>query len=168
MQKICELKFYIYSICNGRFKCFRFHGRHFDFRLNSHRIVHRAMLLSAAVISASSKTNAAMLYLLPKWFTSFDSMVTKFNTFSPKNHPHHLHFRWRNSIAGLLLDYWSISKISTSFHDALMVLGIRRSALENSDGQLRYSKRRGCSFCSLLWSTLEERPLRGDIYTLYI
>jgi len=44
-----------------------------DFRLNSHRIVNRAMLLSEAVTSASSKTNAATLNLLPKviyalWF----------------------------------------------------------------------------------------------------
>jgi len=30
--------------------------RHFDFRLNSNRIVHSAMLLLAAVTSASSKT----------------------------------------------------------------------------------------------------------------
>jgi len=67
------------------------------------------------------------------WFTNFDSMVTKFVKFAPKNHPHRLHFRWRNSITG-----WAISKISTSFHHALMVLGIRRSAMENSNGQLRY------------------------------
>jgi len=52
------------------------------------------------------------------------------------NHPHHLYFRWRNSTSG-----WTISKISTSFHHALMVLGIRRSAIENSDGQLRYSRK---------------------------
>jgi len=67
------LKFHIYSVCNVRFKCFRFQVRHFDFRLNSHRIVHRAMLLSAAVTSASSKINAATLNFLPKvihtlWF----------------------------------------------------------------------------------------------------
>jgi len=43
------LKCHIYSICNVRFKWFRFHVRHFDFRSNSHRIVHRAMLLPAAV-----------------------------------------------------------------------------------------------------------------------
>jgi len=39
---------------------------HFDFRLNSAGIVHMVMLLSAAVTSASSKTNAATLNLLPK------------------------------------------------------------------------------------------------------
>jgi len=60
------LKFYIYSICNVRFRCFRFHVRHFDFRLKSHRIVHRALLLSAAVTLASLKTYAATLNLLPK------------------------------------------------------------------------------------------------------
>jgi len=46
---------------------------HFDFRLNSDRIVHSVMLLLVAVTSASSKTNAATLNLLPKaiyapWF----------------------------------------------------------------------------------------------------
>jgi len=55
----------------------------------------------------------------------------------------YLHFRWRSSITG-----WIILKISTSIHHALMALGIRRSAMENSDGQLRYSRTtRGCSFC---------------------
>jgi len=70
------------------------------------------------------------------WFTPFDSMAAKFITFSPKNHPHHLHFRWRNSIT-----CWTISKISTSSHHALMALGIRRSAMENSNGQPRYSRK---------------------------
>jgi len=37
------------------FKCFRFHVRHLDFRLNLDRNVHMAMLLSAAVTSASYK-----------------------------------------------------------------------------------------------------------------
>jgi len=60
------LKFHIYSISNVRFKLFRFHVRNFDFRLNSHRIVHRAMLLSVVVTSVSSKTNAATLNLLSK------------------------------------------------------------------------------------------------------
>jgi len=40
--------------------------RHFDFWCNSDRIVHSAKLLLAAVTSASSKTNAATLNLLPK------------------------------------------------------------------------------------------------------
>jgi len=55
--------------------------------------------------------------------------------FHKNNHPHHLHFRWRNSITG-----WTILKISKSFHHALMALGMRRSAMENSYGQLRYSR----------------------------
>jgi len=41
-----------------------------------------------------------------KWLTPFDSMVTKFVTFSPKNHPHRLHSQWRNSLTG-----WTFSKI---------------------------------------------------------
>jgi len=40
-----------------------------------------------------------------RWFTPFDAMVTKFITFSPKNHPPHLHFRWCNLIPG-----WTILK----------------------------------------------------------
>jgi len=36
---------------------------------------------------------------------------------------------------------WTISKISTSFHHALVALVIRQSAMENSDGQLRYSRK---------------------------
>jgi len=136
------LKFHIYFISNVRFKCFRFHVHHFDFWLNSHRIVHRAMLLSAAVTLASSKTNAATLNLLPKviyalWFNGHQV----YHIF-PKNPQPHLHFQWRTSTTG-----WTISKISTSFHQALMVLGIRRSAMANSDGQLRYSRKtkRGCN-----------------------
>jgi len=34
----------IFSICNARFKCFRIHVSHFDYQLNSHRIVHRAIV----------------------------------------------------------------------------------------------------------------------------
>jgi len=68
------LKFHMYSICNVRCKCFRFYVRHFYFRLNSYRIVYKAMLLSAAVTSASLKANTATLNLLPKaiyalWFS---------------------------------------------------------------------------------------------------
>jgi len=64
----------IFSICTVRFKCFRFHVRHFDFRLNLHRIVHRALLLSAAV--TSSNTNAATLNFLPReiyadWYNGY-------------------------------------------------------------------------------------------------
>jgi len=35
------IKFHIYSICNVRFKCFQFHVHHFDFLLNSNRILLR-------------------------------------------------------------------------------------------------------------------------------
>jgi len=135
MQKICVFRWsftYIPSVMWG-FKCLRFPIRHCDFRLKTHRIIHRAMLLSAAVTSASSKTNVATFNLLPKviyalWFNGHQ--VCQIFT---KNHPQLLHFRWRNSKTG-----WTISKISTSFRQALMALGIRRSATENSDGQLRY------------------------------
>jgi len=66
-------KFYMHSSCNVRFKCFRFHVRYFDFRLNSDRILHRAIMLSVVVTLTSSKTNKATLNLLPKviytiWF----------------------------------------------------------------------------------------------------
>jgi len=57
------LKFYIYSIYIFRYQYFRFNVRHFDFRLNADRILHKAMLLPAAVTLASSKTNGAMLNL---------------------------------------------------------------------------------------------------------
>jgi len=70
------------------------------------------------------------------WFTPFDSIVTKFITYSPKNHPPNFHLLWRNSITGC-----TISKISTSFHHVLMAIGNRRSAMENSDEQLRYSRK---------------------------
>jgi len=134
------LKFHIYSICNVRFKCFRSHVR----RLNSDQIVRKAMLLSAAVTSASSKINAATLNLLPKVIYALCFNGHQVYQFSPKNHPHPLHFQCRKLITGR-----TISKISMSFHHALMTLGIRRSAMDISDGQLRYSKiTRGCSFCS--------------------
>jgi len=73
-----------------------------------------------------------------RWFTRFDSMVTKFIIFSPKNHPPHFHFRWCNALTS-----WTISKISTSFHHALMALGIRESAMENSDGHWDIQDKRG-------------------------
>jgi len=126
------LKFYIYSI-----KVFPVSRPPFWFPVElasncaSQWIVHRAILLSAAAILLSSKQTQQRWICFARWFTPFDSMVTKFITFSPKNHPPHLHFRWRNSITG-----WTISKISTSLNHALIALGIRRSAMENSDGQL--------------------------------
>jgi len=107
------LKFNIYSISNVRYS---------DCRLKSHRIVHRAMLLSASVTSASSKKMHQRWICFQRWF----SMATKFVIFSPENHPHHLHFRSRNSLTG-----WTITKIFTSFHHALMAPAIRWSAMEN-------------------------------------
>jgi len=74
-------------------------------------------------------------------------MVTKSITFSPKLHPQHLYFRWHNSITG-----WMISKISTPFHHALMDLELRRSVMENSNEQLRYSRKTsGCNFAPTLF-----------------
>jgi len=87
-------------------KYFRFHVCYFDFRLNSHRIVPRAPIywpdvnLSAAVTSASSKTNAQRWICFQRWFTPFDSMVIKFIKFSPKNHPNHLHYRLCKLLTG--------------------------------------------------------------------
>jgi len=66
--------------------------RHFDFRLNSDRIVQSAMLLLAARgdfgILKNKRSNVGFA---SKGVTPFDSMVTMFITFSPKNHPSHLH-----------------------------------------------------------------------------
>jgi len=77
-----------------------------------------------------------------RWFTPIDSMVTKFVTFSPKNHPHRLYFRWRNSITG-----WTISKISTSFHQALIALGLRQAQWKIPTGNWDIQeKRRGSNF----------------------
>jgi len=143
MQNICGFRsishIHKFHICNVRFKCFRFHVRQFDFRLNSHRIVHRAMLLSAAVTSATSKTNAATL----KFASKVD--LRPLIQWSPSlSHFHQKiihYFRWRNLITG-----WTISKISTSFHQALMALGLHRSAMENSNGQLIYSRK--TRFCT--------------------
>jgi len=73
------------------------------------------------------KNKCSNVEFASRWFTPFNSMVTKFVKCSLKNHPHRLHFRWRNSKTG-----WTISKISTSFHQALMALGIHRNATENS------------------------------------
>jgi len=73
------------------------------------------------------------------WFTPFDSMVRKCITFSPKNHPHHLHFLWRNSITG-----WTISTISTSLHQALMdrwLSGSMDAPKRNEKFRLRYSRK---------------------------
>jgi len=101
------------------------------FRLNSLQIVHRAMLVSAAVTSASSKTSAATFNLLQKVIYTLRFHGHQVYHIFIKIHPLHLHFRWRNS---------TFSKISTSFHQALMVLGIRGSAIEILDGQLSYSR----------------------------
>jgi len=79
--------------------------------LNSNRIAHWAMLLSAAVTSASSKTNAATLNLPPKviyalWFNGHQ-LVSHFH--QQIIEPMHLHFRWCNSIMG-----WTISRLDGS------------------------------------------------------
>jgi len=73
-----------------------------------------------------------------RWFTLSDWMVTMFFTFSPKSHPPQPpHFQWRKF--NNRLDYFENL-------NALMALGIRRSAMENS-GQLRYSRKtNGCSY----------------------
>jgi len=123
------LKFHIYSISNVRFKWFRFQVRHFDFQLNSHRICTGRCSYQQRWLRHSQKQMKHCWICLRRWLTSFDSIVTKFITFSPKNHPHNLHFRWRNSITG-----WIISKISTSFHHALMAIRIRWRAMEMSAG----------------------------------
>jgi len=67
------------------------------------------MLLLTVMTSHPQRQTKQRWNCFQKWLTSFDSMVTKFITFSRKNHPLHLHFRWCNSITG-----WTISKISSS------------------------------------------------------
>jgi len=101
MQKICGFRWnftYIPSVMSG-LSVSGFTSP-FWFPVEFHWIVHRAMLLSATVTSTSSNTNAATLNCFHSWFTPFDSMFTKFITFTPKNHPHYLYFRWRNSMTG--------------------------------------------------------------------
>jgi len=133
-------KFHVYSICYVRFKCFRFHVRHFDCRLNSHRIVGRPMLLSAAVTSTSSKTNAATLNLLPNvifalWFNGHQV----YHIFPQKIiHTSGDVFRYR---VGLF------QKSQRQFHHALMALGIRRSQwkIPTANWYIQ-EKRTGCNF----------------------
>jgi len=95
-----EISHRLHSICNIRYKHFSFHVRHFDFRLNAGRILRRAMLLPATVTLTSSKQMRQRWICCCMWFTPFYSMVTKFITFSQRNHPLLLHFRWRHLIMG--------------------------------------------------------------------
>jgi len=115
------LKFYIYSISNIRFKCFRFHVRHFVFGWTRIEMCTWRCCYHQRWLRHPQKQTQQRWIGFQRWFTPFDSVVIKFITFSPNNHPHHLHFWWRNSIT-----CWTISKISTSFHQALMAQGIRR------------------------------------------
>jgi len=118
MQKTCGFRceIHIYAICNVRFTCFWFHVRYFDFRLNSHRIVQGDIAISSSDFGILNNNWTQQRWICFQGrFTPFDSMVTKFIPFSPN--PPHFHFLWRNSITG-----WTILKISTLFHHALMVL----------------------------------------------
>jgi len=47
------LKFHIYSFSNFTYNYFQFYVRQIDFQLNANRILHRTMLLAAAVTSAA-------------------------------------------------------------------------------------------------------------------
>jgi len=130
------LKFHIYSICNARFKCFQVSRPPFWFpaELGSN-CAQGDFDISSGDFGILKKQTERRWICFQRRFTPFYSMVTRFITFPPKNHPPHLHFWWCNSITGK-----TISKISTSFH-ALMTIGIRQSAMENVDGQLRYSRK---------------------------
>jgi len=70
-------KFHIYFMCNIRYKYFRFHVRHFDFRLKADRIVHRAML-QRCPWHPQKQTQQCWIFSYRR-FTPFDSMVTKLN-----------------------------------------------------------------------------------------
>jgi len=131
-----------YSICNVRFKRFRFHIGQFDFRLNSHRIVHRAMLLSVAVTSASSKTNAVglTLNLLPKliYALSFNShhvyhIFTKTISTSP-------------SLPVMQFDNENLNVILSRFDGSRNVP--KRNGKLRRATEICKKKEVGCSFCS--------------------
>jgi len=110
-----QLKFHIYFTHNIRFKCFRFHVRHFDLRLNSHRIVHRAILLSAAVTCGILKNKRSNIEFVS------EGDLRPLILWSPSLS----HFHQK-----------IIHPTFTSGDVILMALGIRRSAMINSGGQL--------------------------------
>jgi len=138
------LKFHMFFACNVRNECFRFHSSIFISGWTRIELYIGRCCYQQRWLRHPQKQTQQRWICFQRRFTSFDLMVTKCITFTPKNHPPHLHFRWLNSIMG-----WAIAKVSTSCHHALVALWMRRSAMENSDGQLRYSRKtRGCSFCT--------------------
>jgi len=128
-----------FHISNVRFKCFRFHIRHFDCWLNSFRIVHRAVLLSAGVTSAFLKK--------------------KFN-----GHQVYHMFTKKSSTSGDVIRQWDY------FENLNVNVGIHRSAMENTDRQLRYLRKtkgvcnfappavRGLKLYSSPWSPTHSKP----------
>jgi len=123
-----------YPTCNFRNKYFQMHVRHFYFRLNADRILHKATSSGDfGILKKQTQSTQHRWIGSHWWFTPFDLMVTKWSPFHQEIIHPHLHFRWRHSIMER-----TISKISiSSFHPALMALGIHRSALENFNRPLR-------------------------------
>jgi len=75
-------------------------------RLNTDLILHRAMCYQQRWLWHPEKQTQQRWICSnrPMWFTPFDSMVTKFITFSPRNHP--LHIR---SLPVTSFDGWKFS-----------------------------------------------------------
>jgi len=69
-----------FSICNVRFKCFRFHVRHFDFRLNYIQLCTGRFWYQQRGLQYPQKQTRRWFYF-QRWFMPFDSMVTKFIKF---------------------------------------------------------------------------------------
>jgi len=86
-------------------------------------------------------------------------MVTKFITLSPRNHQPYLHFRWCHPITG-----WTFLTISKSFYPALMAIGVRQSALENSNRSLRYSRKTRVATAFAAPTTLFVGKLKHELY----
>jgi len=108
MQKICGFR-WNFTYIQSAMSCLSVpvSRQQFDFRLNSHRIVHGTMLLyQQQGLQHPLKQTQQRWICFQRWFTPLESIFTKFRTFSPTNHPPHLHFRWRNSITGWGLDYF--------------------------------------------------------------
>jgi len=142
MLKICGFRWnFTYSICNIRFKYFLFRVRHFDFRLNSHRIAQGDVAISSGdfCILKNKRSNiefASKGDLRPviQWSLSLSHFTIKSST--PPS------LLWRNSIICR-----TIAKISTSFHRALLALEIRRSVMQKFRRATKiFKKTRGAAF----------------------
>jgi len=71
-------------------------------RLNADRIVYAQGDVSVSSGILKNKSSNVEFAHIGNWRPLINSMITKFITFSPRNHPLNLHFRWRHSITGRL------------------------------------------------------------------